>query len=369
MSDFEKVPAPKRKRIFIGITFLAIMSLALAFYWFFFMRGLVTSDDARLDGDLVDVAPQISGVLDKVLVEEGDRVHQGQLLFSLDKGLLEASLSRARAAEETAKAHLDVAQASLEKVLTGPRPKEIQVAEAEAERTKVALSLAGANWTRIKSLYQDHAISASERDKVRAAYDSARFAHDQAQQKLSLLQEGSRDEDIRAAKANVAMLKSQLNEARAAEALAVVNLGYADVRAPFDGLVVRTWQKAGAMLPAGRPVLTLFNPDTLYVSANVEEKDLGRIHIGDKVDITVDAFPGLEITGRLDEVLLATNSEFSLVPSEGVSGTFIKVAQRLPVRITLDPHPPLPLGPGLSVEIAIHTTEKDPETLANVDSE
>ena len=328
-------------------------------YWFCFMRGLVSTEDARLDGDLVDVAPQITGVLDKVLVGEGERVKQGQVLFVLNKELLEATLSKALASESTARARLAMAQSELEKILSGPRPAEIQIAEAAAKRAGATLNLATADWSRFRNLYKGKVASGSERDKARSAYETARYAHDEAVEKLSLLREGSREEDIRTGRANLEMAKAQLAVAAAEAKQARVNLSYAEVCAPFDGLVVRKWQNPGAMTAAGRPVLSLFNPDTLYVSANVEEKNLSRIHPGDRVDIKVDAFPDLELTGRLDKVMVAANSEFSLIPSEGVSGTYIKVAQRIPIRITLNPHPDLSFGPGLSATIDIHVREND----------
>ena len=119
-------------------------------------------------------------------------------------------------------------------------------------------------------------------------------------------------------------------------------------------MVVRKWLNPGEMVSAGRTVLTLFNPATLHVSANVEEKSLSRIAPGDSVDISVDAYPSLTLTGRVATILPVTNSQFSLIPSEGVSGTFIKVSQRLPILIDMDRPDGVTLGPGMSVEIEIH---------------
>jgi multidrug resistance efflux pump len=100
-------------------------------------------------------------------------------------------------------------------------------------------------------------------------------------------------------------------------------------------------------------VLSVFDPSTLRVDANIEEKYLNKIKIGDLVDISVDSFPGLRLQGRVEEILRATNSQFSLIPAEGVSGTFIKVTQRIPLRISVQTPADTPIGPGLSVEIKI----------------
>jgi multidrug resistance efflux pump len=114
---------------------------------------------------------------------------------------------------------------------------------------------------------------------------------------------------------------------------------------------------------AAQPVVSMFDPTTLRVDANIEEKYLDDVAIGDTADISVDAYPTLRLHGRVTEILRATNSEFSLIPAEGVSGTFIKVTQRVPLRIAVTPPPELALGPGLSVEVRIHSgTSKGSET-------
>ena len=104
----------------------------------------------------------------------------------------------------------------------------------------------------------------------------------------------------------------------------------------------------------GQPVLSVFDPTTIRVDANVEEKYLHRIAVGDEVDIEVDSFPDLHLRGRVTDILRATNSQFSLIPAEVVSCTFIKVTQRVPIRIAVEAPAGLPLGPGLSTDVRIH---------------
>lgn len=246
------------RKLTIATSILAILALVALVWWFFCVRGLVYSDDARFDGNLVDIAPQISETLSAVLVHEGDHVKQGDLLLVLDKESRQAALAQAEAA-------LQAAQATVEL-------NEVQVAQAQA-----ALSLAR------------------------------------------------------------------------------IELKQTQVVAPFDGLVVRRWRDPGSMLLQGTPVLTLFDPASLRIAANIEEQYLHRIMLNAPVDISVDAFPDLHLQGRVDKILHATNSEFSLIPAQGISGTFIKVTQRIALRIAIDDIPKqLPLGPGLSVEVNIH---------------
>ncbi|MFC1895904.1 HlyD family secretion protein [Thermodesulfobacteriota bacterium] len=341
-----------------AVALLFLMACAGAAYWYFFVRGIVFSDDARFDGDLVDIACQISGKLAEVRVAESDRVQAGQVLFLLEKEALTAALDKAEAEVKSAEADLLMAKAQDEKALHGSRPEEIQMAEASERKFAAARKLAGDESERFESLYTANAITASKLDQVRTAYEEAQRAHEEALKRLELLQQGSRQEDVDVARANVAMREARLAVAEAGVRQALVNLDYAEVRAPCDGVVVRTWVGRGAMVPMGKAVLTLFNPATLHVSANIEEKDLEKIAIGSPVDVSVDAYPDMKLKGRVERITATANSEFSLIPAEGVSGTYIKVAQRVPIRIAVDVPADKLIGVGLSVEVAIHVKGK-----------
>jgi len=349
----ERKPKKKKKSVLIAILLLLSIAAGIGGYWYTFMRGFVFSDDARFDGGLLDVAPQVSGTLISVNVNEGDRVEKGQLLFALDKKIITAQLSKAQAQVKSAGSSLDAARAQFQKVLKGPLADEIVIAESVLQQTKLQLKQAKIDWLRSNSLYLKKVGTQSSRDRNKTAFEIAHQNYRQAVSRLRMLKQGSREEDILAAKAAVKLREAQLASANAAVRQTKINLGYAKVAAPFTGLVVRKWQIPGALVTAGRPVLTLFNPADLQVCANVEEKYLNQINIGDPVDISIDAYPNIKMTGRVSKILRATSSKFSLIPSEGSSGTFIKVAQRVPIKVKVDQLPNLPLGPGLSVEIRI----------------
>jgi len=340
------------------IKLAAGMVLALAatafLYWLAVMRGTVYSDDARIDGDLVDMAPQVSGTLQEIKVREGERVTSGQVLFALDQRALEAAAAKAQADLESAQAGLNMAQAQSDKAAHGPLADEIRAARALAQRAQAQLELADVEWSRIKAMYEKGEASTSERDRASTAGQSAQQSFQEAKSRLDLLQAGTRSEDLAAAQANLEQKQAALDAARATLNQVKINLDYAVVKAPFAGVVVRRWRDPGAMLAAGTPVLTLLNPATLRVRANVEEKDLAEVKLDAPVDISIDAYPRLRLQGRVYQILQATNDRFSLVPSEGVSGTFIKVAQRVPILISFAAPSHLDLGPGLSVEVRIH---------------
>lgn len=347
----------RRRRILAGVGVLAIVALALTAYWFFFMRGIVYTDDARLGGHLVDLAPQLNGRLIAVDVHEGEYVHKGAVVFQLDPAIPAAALNQARAALASARANLATNVALYQKTINGNRPEQIKAEAATVKRLRNEEQLAELDFSRARTLFKQNTISADELDRARTAYESARQSRENAEQNLILLERGSRKEDIAAAKATVELARSKVAEAEAAVASARGDLDRYTVRAPFNGWVVRRWLEPGAMPLAAQPVVSMFDPSTLRVDANIEEQDLDNVQVGDEADISIDAFPRLRLTGRVTQIMRATNSEFSLIPAAGVAGTFIKVTQRVPIRIALSSLPPssVALGPGLSVEVHIHS--------------
>jgi membrane fusion protein, multidrug efflux system len=345
----------RRSRILIGVAVLAAIAIGVAGYWFLFMRGIVFSDDARFAGHLVDLAPEINGRLISVDVHEGQYVAAGTVVFRLDPAILQSTLNQAQASLATARAALASSEASYEKSVNGSRPEEIKAAEANVARLRSAEEMTRLGYERTLTLFKQSSVSQNDLDLARTGYDAAREGRENAGQTLILLQQGSRKEDIAVAKADVDLARSRVAEAAAAVDNARGSLDRCTVRAPFDGWAVRRWLDPGAMPLAAQPVISMFDPATLRVDANIEEKYLHDVAVGDAVDISVDAYPALRLHGRVTEILRAANSEFSLIPAEGVSGTFIKVTQRVPLRITVIAPPGLALGPGLSVEVRVHS--------------
>ena len=348
-------PKPRRwRRIGAAVGFLVLVGAGIAGYWYLFLKGIVSSDDARIAGVLVDVSPQIGGNITEVHVQEGDSVHADQVLFALDKTALRANLQRANALVAAAEARLQAAQAENDKALHGPRAAEIRVALAAKESADEAAQLAESEWNRAKRLNEQNIVTGADEQRARTGWNRAKLAQQEANDQVRLLRQGTRVEDIAASRARVAGAEADLTSAQAAVEQAQINLDYADVTAPFDGVVVRRWRDPGTTVAPGTPVVTLLDPSTLHVEANIEENHLGEIAVGDRVRISIDAYPDVELHGRVTTILRATNDQFSLIPSEGVSGTYIKVTQRIPVRISLERPPSgVELSPGLSVVVDV----------------
>jgi len=348
-------PWHRSGRVLAGVAVLGLVAAGIAGYWFFFLRGVVSTDDARFAGHLVDLAPEINGTIVAVPVHEGQFVRQGAVVFQLEASLLESALQQTEAGLNSARASLVSSEAKLAKAVNGSRPEEIKVAEAVSRRLQNEEDLARLRFDREQALFKQSTISQDDFDRARTALESARQSREAAAQSLSLLQQGSRKEDVDSAKADVELARSRVAEAGSAVDNARANLARCVVKAPFDGWVVRRWLEPGAMPLMAQPVVSMFDPATLRVDANIEEKDLHDVAVGDDVRISVDAYPSLRLKGTVAEILRATNSEFSLIPAEGVSGTFIKVTQRVPLRIRVSAPPDLVLGPGLSVDVKIRS--------------
>jgi membrane fusion protein, multidrug efflux system len=359
MNTVEEKSKGGKRLIFVAVGFLLFLVVVGFLYWFFFMRNIVSTDDARLDADLVNLAPQISGVLTDVKIVEGDKVHKGQLMFTLDKDIFKVNLEHTEAERDVALKNMNAVEASYEKAVHGPLPQEIKIAESEKSRLEAEMELTSIELKRSKDLFEKNAITESERDSAIASWKSAVESFNEAVNRLSLLKAGTRKEDLKSALALLEMNKALVKQAEVSLEQARLNLNYTDVYSPYNGFVVKLWVDPGTVVQAGTPVLSIMNPSSLYVSANITEKNLYRISVGDKADFSIDSYPGKTFSGRVESIMRVVNSRFSLIPAEGVSGTFIKLTQRVPIRVKFDVPAGMNLGPGLSVALHIHTKKHD----------
>lgn len=348
----------KYKSLIIGGVILAVIAVGSLGYWWVFMKGIVSVKDARFATTIIDSSPEIAGQLSELLVSEGDKVAAGDILYTLDKNDLQAKVASAQTAISVANAGIAAAQSQLDKAERGPRKEEIKSSEATVEKIKAQVRLAKLEKDRLQRLVESNSATQQQLDQANTASETAGKSLEEAEQHLKLLKAGTRPEDIAAAKAQLQLNQAQLKAAQARLHEANLALAHATVTAPFSGTIVKTWHNPGETVSPGMPVVSLADPSTLRIDANIEETDLRKIANGDLVDISVDAYPNLHLKGTVQAVMDVTQSEFSLMPSEGVSGTFIKVTQRVPLRVKLDDLPRdyfARLGSGLSVELKIHT--------------
>jgi membrane fusion protein (multidrug efflux system) len=347
------------RSIFAVVVLVAI--IAGAIYWFS-TRDLESTNDAYTDGRAIAVAPHVAGYVVELDVNDNQFVHKGDVLIRIDPRDYLTAHDQAAGALAIAKGQLAGAEAGLARAQVA-FPAQLAAARAQ-------LQVAQGNLFRAQTDYnREHALpkGATTQASVDAATAALQEAQGQVSQAEAQVQEATPvPQNIEQAKAQRDQLSGTVQQAQAQLAQAELNLGYTVVRAPQDGWVTRRNVEVGDYAQPGATILQLVSPQ-IWITANYKENQLDRVRPGQKVDISVDAFPSLKLTGHVDSVQLGSGSRFSAFPAENATGNFVKIVQRVPVKIAiddgLDPKVPLPLG--LSVEPTIHVNDTQPASKEN----
>jgi membrane fusion protein (multidrug efflux system) len=341
-----------------------------------------STDDAQIDGHVNAVATRVGGTVIEVLVSDNQFVERGTTLVRLDPKDYEIALARAEAdlAENEASARAaktgvpmtstmsssqeNAAGSDLEGVGARLASAQARLKEAEAKDTKAAQDLA-----RLKPLLekdevsrQDYDAAVSEADAARAARESAQAsvhetenAVQAAKARLAQARTGPEQVTIQKARADSASAKADM--ARAALDQARRNLEHTQIKAPVSGVVSRRTVEVGQVVQPGQPLLAVVPLEDVWVVANFKENQLKKIRPGQPAVVSVDAYGGRQYRGKVDSIAAATGARFSILPPENASGNYVKVVQRVPVKIVLDPgqDPEHLLRPGMSVVPTVRT--------------
>jgi membrane fusion protein (multidrug efflux system) len=314
--------------------------------WWFATRNQVSTDDAYTDGDAVTIAPKVSGYV--VVMNLGDNkfVHKGDLLIKIDPRDYQAQLDQANAQLGQAQAQLNAAQVQLG-IARVQYPAQLTQAKAQEQTAQANLVQTRAAYERQRAV-DVRATSQQNIDTATAQQKSAlaNVAQAQAQVKTASLV----PQQISQAQATVEERRQDVRQAGAQVEAAALNLSYTELRAPADGWVTKRNVQYGTFLQAGTSIFSLVTT-TVWVTANFKESQLERMRPGDSVDVSVDAYPNLKLHGHVDSIQLGSGSRFSAFPAENATGNFVKIVQRVPVKILIDSglQPDLPLPLGLSV--------------------
>lgn len=382
------------RRMLPFISGIAILACLLMAWQIFSLSGDKKTDDARIAADTVPVSTRLPGHIAHVYAQENAVIRQGDLLLDLDDRVLMAQLKQAEAEAAIARAQWQGAQGEVERskarfrsiyrtanAMLAAARSEVGNSTSQVTGAQAALWLADlqANQAQIeldreKQLRAQGFVSQTAVDAARGKYETAEAALTKARAQLAAAQsqalvsrhhvEGSAGQlDGSAAEASavtVAEASAKLAEARigAAEAaleLAKLNHAFRRVIAPSDGIITKLVARSGQFVQAGQPLLFIV-PSATYVIANMKETQAGSIKQGQAVTISIDAYPDLKLKGKVSSIAAGTDASFSLLPPTNASSNFIKVVQRVPVRIELvEPTYGVALRVGLSVEVTIHT--------------
>jgi multidrug resistance efflux pump len=311
-----------------------------------FTSTVETTDNAYVRGQVTIIAPQLAGHVAEVAVQDYQQVKAGQLLVRLDDRIFAQKLEQARATLAAQKAALANSE---QQRLSGEA--RVRASEAQVEGARVALAVAQSNWARIEPLLKRGVVTASEADKTRSTADQAQATLTQMQAGLDV----SRQE-LQATIVGRRSLEAAVEGAEAAVHLAEIDLQNTRITAPQDGRLGEVGARLGQYVSAGTQLLAIV-PEKIWVIANFKETQLAGLKIGQPVSFRVDALQHAELTGRIERFSPAAGSEFSILRPDNATGNFTKVAQRLPIRISIDPDQPLAgtLAPGMSVVVTVDT--------------
>jgi membrane fusion protein (multidrug efflux system) len=401
-------PANGRRKLPMIVGGVVVLAL-IAGIWMWLSSGKESTDDAQVEGHITQLATRVGGTVVKVLVNDNQYVEAGTLVAEIDPRDYQVAVDRARAeladAEATATAagtgvpiaevstRSDVRQASggLEEAQAGIAVADSQVEAAKAQLVAVQARLRERESTavktakdveRFKPLVAKEEIAQQQFDAAVAAADAARAAADAAQSDVAAAQTAvavaqqravqarapagqaeatlqtarTAPQQLEATRARHASAEARVQQMRAALAQAELNLERTKIKAPTAGTVSRKTVEVGAVVQPGQPLMALVSLTDVWVVANFKETQLAEMRDGQRATIEVDALGGRTFKGKIDSLSAATGARFSLLPPENATGNYVKVVQRVPVKIVLDPgqDPEHLLRPGMSVFPTVH---------------
>jgi membrane fusion protein (multidrug efflux system) len=331
---------PRRRLARIALMLSVPLLLALVGGYFWLTSGrYVSTDNAYVQQDMVSVAPEVNGVVAAVMVRENQRVRAGDLLFRIDPQPYRIALAQAEA--QIAAAQVQVNQLETRSAGTG----------ADIEGARANLTYAEREFGRYEELLRRGFTT-------RARYDEAWRDVQVAREQLANARSAAATAQA-ALRSGGSANQPALQAALAAREQALLNLRRTEVRAPADGVVSQTDRlQAGAAVVTGVPMVTIVRGNTTYVEANYKETDLANMYVGQPAEVELDAYPGLHVRGHVASIGAGTGSQFSVLPAQNASGNWVKVTQRVPVRIAIDETPPRPMIAGLSADVTVDTATR-----------
>jgi membrane fusion protein (multidrug efflux system) len=323
----------------LAVVVPAILIIGVVLYYFHFIAPFEDTDDAFIEGHVILVSPRVSGLVTSLMVQDNQSVKAGDTLVEIDPADYETALAQARADLATAQGQLDqtTAQIAVDEAKAEQQQAAVVAAEAEAAR-------ATADLARYESV-ESRAISGSQLDLARAQARTTTASVDvsRSQAKAAAAQAELSRVSEAAAKARVQQAQAKLKQAD-------LNVSYTKVAAPISGRVTQRTVEAGNYVQTGQALLALV-PTDVWVVANFKENQLSRMRPNQPVTITIDAYAGRKFKGHVDSIQAGTGARFGLLPPENAVGNYVKVVQRVPVKILFDDplDPQLDIAPGMSV--------------------
>lgn len=305
-----------------------------------------TTDDAQVDGDISPVVARVGGYVEKIEFKDNQLVQKGDTLVVLDDRDYRIKLEQVEAALSAAEAQIGVSKSHVGSTVANVPPAQANVKAAEAKLWKIEQ-----DYTRYKNLLDGHAITQAQFDAIKAEKEAAEAEVAAARKQVSAInsQIGASKEQVNATKSGIAAYKAAIDFAK-------LQLSYTVITAPVSGIVSKRNIQIGQLVQPGQNMFAIVNTGKIYVTANFKETQLAEMKPGQHAEIDVDAYPDHKFEGTVASFSGATGAKFSLLPPDNATGNFVKVVQRMPVRISFDSLSGewrKKLRPGLSVFVKV----------------
>ncbi|MGE5257280.1 MAG: efflux RND transporter periplasmic adaptor subunit [Hyphomicrobiales bacterium] len=393
----------KRRVWIIGMAGVAVALLFLG-YWWAFLYNTVSTQDAYAQADSAQISSRVSGTVSRILVDNNDPVRAGQPLVELDPADYTVAVRKAQAVLDKVEADIRADEVQLsqtdaqttaqvqaaEDSLAAARDTEQQTRsqldalQSQYDAARAEFIRARKDYNRFEALYRQGSVAAEKRDQARTAYKTTRAGMNAAGDRIAALKASLAGigQDIDRAKANLASaqstrynvdiqryrldsLKAQRDQYKADLDAARLNLSYCTIPAPLDGYVDQKWVQVGDSIAPGQALMAVVPLQAVYVEADFKESELAHVRLGQPAKIRADIYPAYTYEGRVAGIGAGTGAAFSLLPPENATGNWIKIVQRVPVKIVLNAPPPPehPLRVGLSSTVTIDTRDRSGGTL------
>lgn len=337
-----KQPGSHKRKVAAAIVFavVAVMGAVVVYFYIQYKNTHITTDDAFVDGNIHMIASKVPGTVRNVYVRDNQLVKQGEVLVEIDPADYEVKVSEAGATVNVEKARLAESEARIEasRRTLSELSAKVDSLKAAEELQKANLEQANSDAKRAEGLFRKDAISKERYEKTMTA------------QKVAIAQVKATAEELKSAVAGVETQKSTIKQVEASrnsqrsvvnqkEAVlenARLNFEYTKIYAPVDGYVTKKSVETGNQIQTGQPMMAIVPLSDIYITANYKETQLEKVKLGQKVEIKVDTYPGKTFKGKIDSIMAGTGAVFSLFPPENATGNYVKVVQRIPVKIVLD---------------------------------
>lgn len=318
-------PYTKKFNILFNIVVVIIVAVTVIFFGRYLVHtsNYEETNDAQVESYINPISARVSGYIKKINFEEHTYVKEGDTLVIIDDREYLTKVMEAEAALEDVKARLTVLDAQINTTQTGTYVNKDMIAAARAKFTEKQQDL-----KRYKNLLQEEAATLQQYEEVKAQYDVSESEYNAARNNLKTT--SSKIEEL---DAGHALLKAELKQKEAALQFAKINLAYTVITAPYSGMLGRKTIQEGQQVQAGQSLVPIINEGQKWVTANFKETQIEDMHSGQEAEIRIDGFDGKVYYGTIEAIAGSTGSKFSLLPADNSTGNFVKITQRIPVKI------------------------------------